>query len=108
VSVNAYLSEIKRAVGEMHGDPALWLETVHVKEVFQGETAWEGDVEVFALPGNRGARRCYAWGVRRDDDKGWDVTAVLGTPPINSPQDAVKAAIAAYARQQTPRRSGKP
>jgi hypothetical protein len=90
----------------MHGGAAIWVSTVPVKEVFQGKTAWEGDVEVFDLPAHPKAKRCFAWGVRRDDGKGWDVTAVLAVPPITTPENAVKAAIAAYAKQQTLPRSG--
>lgn len=105
-NVNSYHEELKRAIQGMHGGSALWLESVPVKEVFRGETAWEGTVEVFTLSGHANANKCFAWGVRRDDDKGWDVTAVLAVPPVVTPQNAVKAAIAAYARQASPRLSG--
>lgn len=94
-----YRKELQKAILATHGLKAAHLETVPVKEVFRGETAWEGDVEVFAVSGHAKAKQCFAWGVRRDDDKGWDVTAVLGIPPVTTPQTAVKAAIVAYARQ---------
>jgi len=97
--VSDYQTELKKAIAALHGGSALWLETVPVKEVFRGEVAWEGAVEVFGLSGHPTANRCFAWGVRRDDDKGYEVTAVLAVPPILTPQAAVKAAIAAYARQ---------
>lgn len=97
--MNDYQKELKLAVQKMHGGDALWIESVPIKEVFRGETAWEGLVEVYALSGHAKAKQCFAWGVRRDDDNGWDVTAVLSIPPITTPHDAVKAAIVAYARQ---------
>jgi hypothetical protein len=73
---------------EAHGVTASHFETVAVKELFRGEVAWDGEVEVFNVADHPKAKQCFAWGVRRDDGKGWDVT----------PQLAVKAAIAAYAR----------
>lgn len=94
-----YLAELKRSIRQIHGAEASHVESVPVKEVFQGQTAWEGMVEVFAIKGHAKARQCYAWGFRRDDDKGWEVTAVLAVPPITTPQIAVKAAIAAHAKQ---------
>jgi hypothetical protein len=104
--VSDYLTELTKAILATHGTPALHVDTVPVREMFQGKVAWEGDVEVFAV--SRGsANTCYAWGVRRDDDKGWDVTAVLGVPPVTTPQLAVKAAIAAHAKQAASLRPGK-
>lgn len=81
-----YRDELERAITATHGVDAVWLGTERIKETFRGETAWEGDVEIFSIQHPR-AIRCYAWGVRRDDDRGWDVTAVLGVPPINSAHD---------------------
>lgn len=95
-----YLSELRKAIKAVHGCNATHLETVPVTEVFRGEIAWEGNVEVFAVSGHAKAKQCYAWGVRRDDDKGWEITAVLGLPPVTSPETAVKVAIAAYARNR--------
>ena len=95
--VDTYREELKKAITAMHGGSPLWLATVPVKEVFRGQTAWDGEVEVFSLHGHPRAAQCFAWGVRRDDDKGWEVTAVLAIPPVVSPETAVKAAIAAHA-----------
>lgn len=100
--MSAYLSELRKAIKAVHGCDAEHLATVHVKEVFRGETAWEGKVEVFTVSEHAKAKQCFAWGVRRDDDKGWDVTAVLAVPPITTPQTAVQAAIVAYAKQKKP------
>lgn len=102
-----YLSELRKAIKAVHGCDASHLETVPVKEVFRGEVAWQGDVEVFAVTGHAKAKQCFAWGVRRDNDKGWEVTAVLGIPPVVSPELAIKAAIVAHARQVAAQRPGK-
>lgn len=96
-----YAKELKYAIEATHGVVGLWIESVPVTEVFQGEIAWQGDVEVFSVTGHPKAKRCFAWGVRRDNDKGWDVTAVLGIPPVVTPELAVKAAIVAHARNRT-------
>ena len=99
-----YRERLARAIKATHGvSAALYLRTVPVKEVFQGKTAWEGDVEVFAITGHKKATRCYAWGyeVKKDD---WEIIAVLEIPPVDSPQAAVKVAIAAHARGVAPQR----
>lgn len=99
-----YLSELRKAIRAVHGLDAKHVITTPVTEVFNQQIAWKGDVEVFEVAHPK-AKHCYAWGVRRDDDKGWDVTAVLGVPPVVTPELAVKAAIAAHARQAASRRS---
>ncbi len=51
----------------MHGCESLHIESVPVKEVFEGETAWEGTVEVFELVGHPKANRAYVWTYRQGD-----------------------------------------
>lgn len=102
--MDTYHNELARAIKATHGASCVFVRTVPVKEVFQGKTAWNGEVEVFALTDHPKALLCFAWGVRRDDEKGWDVTAVLGVPPVHTAHDAVKVAIAAHARQVAGRR----
>lgn len=41
------------------GVAATNLETVPVRETFQGQMAWEGEVEVFEVGHPSGATRCY-------------------------------------------------
>lgn len=77
-------------------------ECVHVGsepvcEVFQGQTTWQGIVEVFEIIGHPRAKRVYTWGYE-DDDKQLRTITVLEVPPVDSAQTAVKAAIAATAR----------
>jgi hypothetical protein len=97
--VSNYLSEIRTAIRALHGCESCHVQTVPVKEVFRGETAWEGDVEVFTITGHAKAKRCYAWGVPKDTGEGWDITTVLEIPPVESPETAVKIAIAAAAKK---------
>jgi hypothetical protein len=80
-----------------------WVATLHRHrsrsqgQVFEGQTAWEGTVEVFDLVGHPKAKRAYAWSYR--DGNETKCVAVLEIPPVDSPQNAVKVAIAAKAKK---------
>ena len=87
---------LKRAIKATHGCESLHVESVTVKEVFEGQTAWEGTVEVFHLVGHPQAKRAYAWTYREGDQN--KTIAVLEIPPVDSPQSAIKVAIASTAR----------
>lgn len=91
--------KLVEAIKKTHGCAgALYLRTVPIKEVFMGETVFDGDVSVFAITGHPKAVHCYAWGYEENPGD-WHITAVLEIPPVDSPQNAVKVAVAAYARQ---------
>jgi hypothetical protein len=91
------ITQLKDAIRAMHSCESLHVESVPVKEVFEGQTASEGTVEVFDLVGHTEAKRAYAWTYRDgDQDK---TIAVLGIAPVDSPQSAVKVAIASKARK---------
>ena len=94
-----YLGELKAKIRLLHGCDATHRQTVPVKEMFRGQTAWDGEVEIFDLNGHAKAKRCYAWGYPNDQkpDK-LDMVAVLEIPPVVSPETAVKVAIASHAR----------
>jgi hypothetical protein len=72
--------------------------TVPVHETFEGRTVWQGEVEVFDLIGHFKANRCYAWAYQDDEGKTRYET-VLELPPVQSAQDAVKAALAEQAKR---------
>lgn len=96
--------ELKQAVEKTHGGTAKLLERVPILERFQGKTAWEGVVHVFALENHPKATKCYAWSAPVEGSKKRRFYAVLHTPPINSPADAVRAAIVQdYRQKQNPR-----
>ena len=60
------------------------------------EMAWEGVVETFQLHDHvAGLHRAYAWERPARKGEQSEFKVVLGKPPINSPEDAVKAAIVA-------------
>ena len=81
-------------IHHLHGAEANHLETVPVTERFQGQTVWDGVVEVFRLIGHPKTDRVYAWMHDTGDPASpkRHVT-VLHIPPVVSPQTAVQAAI---------------
>jgi hypothetical protein len=93
VNHDDYIAELQAAILNVHGAQATHVETVPVTEEFQGETVWQGEVEVFDIRGHPKAKRCYGWGYSTDEDQGRKYVAVLELPPVDSPQTAVKAAI---------------
>lgn len=87
-----YIQELRETIRRLHGADATHLESVPVKETFQGKTVWEGVVEVFDLRGHPKASRAYAWMHDTDDQKKRHVT-VLENPLVTSPVLAVRAFI---------------
>ena len=90
------IENIAKAVEAAAECPATHLESVVVVEVFRGKTMWEGGVEIFTLHGHAKARRAYGW--KTGEGKDVRYTAVLELPPVDSPNTAVRASIAAQAR----------
>jgi len=89
-----HIEELKETIRNLHGAEATHLESVPVKETFQGQTVWEGTVEVFALKGHPKAPKAYAWMHGTDNpEKPKRHVTVLHLPPVVSPESAVKAAI---------------
>ena len=82
----------------MHGCDSRHVESVAVVEPFEGKIAWQGTVEVFDLIGHPKAKRAYGW-TYRDEDHVRSI-AVLGIPPVDSPESAVKVAIASKGRRK--------
>jgi hypothetical protein len=91
-----YREQVRQAVEKLHNCRATHLCTEPVKEVFQGKTLWDGEVEIYGLIGHPKAATAYAWmhldGPADSLDR---YVAVLGIPPVDSAQNAVKAAIVA-------------
>ena len=85
---------LKKAILDLHGCDSSHLRSERVHEMFEGETVWEGVVEVFSLKGHPKAGLAYAWSDATDDG-GRRYVAVLGLPGIKSARDAVLASIAA-------------
>jgi hypothetical protein len=92
------ISLIQEAIKETLGCDSLWVESKRVTEKFQEQIAWDGIVEVFDLIDHPKAKRVYGWSYR--EGKTDKAKVVLGMHPVDSPQTAVKVAIASKARQQ--------
>jgi len=96
-----YLAKLQVVVSQLHNCGAIWRETVPVHEMFQGKTAWKGNVEVFDLTGHPKAKRAYAWShLDGPNDERTNFVAVLEIPPVVSPETAVKAAIVSEAKKR--------
>ena len=94
----AGLPALQDAIRHMHGCEATWVESVPVTETFKGETAWNGEVQVFEIHGHPSATRAYAWSHATDGTRRKFV-AVLGVGPIQDAVAAVRASIVAESRK---------
>jgi len=90
---NSYIEELREVIRRLHGVDSSHLESVPIKETFQGKTVWEGVVEVFELKNHPQAKRLYAWAHDTDDPKKRRHVTILHLGPITSPLLAVRAAI---------------
>lgn len=88
-----YIEELRDVIKRLHGVESRHLESVPIKETFQGRTVWEGIVEVFELVGHPKAPKAYAWAYETDNPKKPKHVTVLHLGPITSPLLAVRAAI---------------
>jgi hypothetical protein len=90
------MSDIERlhdAILRLHKCDSVHLSTFHVREVFQGQVVWEGDVEEFKLSGEAGENDCYAWS--ESQHGGLERFFVVPKkPPVDSPGAAVRATVA--------------
>lgn len=96
VSTNA----LKQAIRDLHDCDSTWVAAVPVTETFQGKVVWDGVVQVFDLRRHPTATRCYAWSYATMGKKRRFV-AVLHQGDVNSPKDAVRAAIVQQHRAQS-------
>jgi hypothetical protein len=77
----------------MHGCRATYRDVARVREEYEGQLVWEGDVYVFHLKGHPTASTCYAWSAPVEGSDRRRFFAVLHQPPVDSPQKAVQASI---------------
>lgn len=87
-----YIKALQDAIQHTHGCESRHVGTVAVQEAFQGKMVWQGEVGVFDLIEHPQASQGYAWGFQ-DDVGDWEYVAVLRIPPVETPQDAVRAYI---------------
>ena len=57
----SYIEELRDVIRKLHGVESKHLESVPIEETFQGQTVWEGVVEVFQLIGHPKAFQVFAW-----------------------------------------------
>jgi hypothetical protein len=91
---------LQRVIQQRHRCEATYRESVYVHETLDGETIWEGDVDVFELKDHMEAEKCYAWSHYEEGANGHVLNSenmrlitVLGKRPVDSPEMAVRTAI---------------
>lgn len=89
--------QLKRAVERQHGGTATLVQSVPVKESFEGATVWEGVVHVFDVDHPK-ATRAYAWSSPIEGSNKRRFFAVLHLGGITGPVEAVRAGIVAETR----------
>ncbi len=93
------LATVNAAVETQHKCRAVHRGIIHVREEYEGEAVWDGNVYVFDLTDHPTAGVAYGWS---DPVPGTDrrrFYAVLHSGPVDSPEKAVRAAIVSEYRQ---------
>ena len=91
-----YIARLKKEILATHNCGSSHFTTVPVTEMSRGKIVWQGEVEVFDLLKHPQAGTCYAWSY--DVNGRTHITVLLGLPPVDSAESAVKVAIAAQAK----------
>jgi len=99
----SHIEELRDVIHKLHGAKATHRESVPVKEVFQGQTVWDGIVEVFDLVGHPLTNRAYGWlHDTGDPSKPAQHVTVLHIHPALTPAAAVRAFIVQEFRNASP------
>jgi len=99
----ARIEELRDAIRRLHGAEATHHASVPVKEIFNGQTVWDGIVEVFHLKGHPKTDTVYAWlHDTGDPEKPFRPVTVLHIHPALSPVAAVRAFIVQEFRNANP------
>lgn len=91
--MEATTKQLSEAIRNLHNCDSAWIEAVPLTETFQGQTVWDGIVQVFDLIGHPTATRCYAWSHAVEGSENRRFVAVLQQGAVDSPETAVRAAI---------------
>ena len=83
-----HIERLKEIIEREYSTSAKHVETVAVHEEFDGETVWDGEVEVFEVPEFANADHVFAW---EFEDNGEQQVTVAQIPPATTPENAVKA-----------------
>jgi hypothetical protein len=90
------ITDLERIIFAEHASE--YSRTELVREVMGDGITWDGFVCVFRVIGHPKANCCYAWSYQEGNET--KTMTVLDIPPIDSPQSAVKEAIASKARDK--------
>src|ERR1700751_6398100 len=96
--MNDEAAHLHKVIERLHGGAATLAQSVPVRKTFEGKIVWEGVVRAFNLTGHPTATRAYAWSSPIEGSTKRRFFAVLHTERINSPIEAVRAAIVAENR----------
>ena len=94
--MNPRIEQLRQAVEKACECKARHARSAAVIEGFKGQAVWDGVVETFDLEGHPKAKKCYAFHFVENGSP--VIKTVLGIPPVDSPENAVRAAIASKAR----------
>jgi hypothetical protein len=90
------IARLQHAIRQLNHCESKYVGSVTVSESFlsfQDKKLWQGDVAIFDIFDHPEAERAYAWSYMAN--KNTKYVVVLEIPPIDSPETAVQAAIAA-------------
>jgi hypothetical protein len=96
--VNPRIEQLRQAIEKACQCKARHSGSTAVIEGFEGQAVWDGVVEAFDLQGHPEAKRCYPF--RFVENGGTTIKTVLGIPPVDSLESAVKVKIASKAKFQ--------
>ena len=86
-------AELQKVVERKHRCKARLIQSVPVREQVNEAVVCDVVVHVFDLTGHPVVTRAYAWSLPIAGGDKQRVFAVLRQPPVNSPQEAVHAAV---------------
>ena len=96
-----FSDQIERAWNPCTAGTATLIQSVPVKETFEGKTVWGVVVHVFTAYGHPKVNKANAWSSPIDGSDKRRFFAVLHLPPITSSVEAVRAAVVAEKSRNT-------
>lgn len=85
--------QLRQTVEGLHNCQAIFKKAIRVVETFEGNIVWDGIVAVFNIEDHPVASIFYAWSSPIEGSDKRKFYAVLKLPPVESPEDAVRASI---------------
>jgi len=87
-----YILNLTEAIARMHDCSVSHSDTATVIEKVGDETAFNGQIEIFDIEGHPQANKAFGW-AWEDSSGEVQYIGILNVPPIDSPREAVQAAI---------------